>query len=204
MDILDFARLYCSDLHLAKKTKAQFGVLAFDLGEVAPDPHPPERRAYTEVKERISDTGPSGPWIVQNRKWSPVETLVVQDGAYALDRQGDYRADTYGRRETICSERWLLGGLAGYLKPYFQAFGRFPLSVSVYTVMTPCPACNSYLRRFPTSPHNTAGKQGGGATIGKWYLAYSTNYDFAYADAATGDRATSDLGTAGWVVRKDE
>jgi hypothetical protein len=70
--------------------------------------------------------------------------------------------------------------------------------------MTPCPACNSYLRRFPTSPHNTAGKQGGGATIGKWYLAYSTNYDFAYADAATGDRATSDLGTAGWVVRKDE
>jgi len=116
LDILDFVRLYCSDLHLAKKTKAQFGVLAFDLGEVAPDSHQPERRAYTEVKEGIGDTGPSGPWIVQNRKWSPVETLAVQDGAYALDRQGDSRAGTYGRRETICSERWLLGGLAGYPK----------------------------------------------------------------------------------------
>ena len=160
LDILDFVRLYCSDLHLAKKTKAQFGVLAFDLGEVAPDSHQPERRAYTEVKEGIGDTGPSGPWIVQNRKWSPVETLAVQDGAYALDRQGDSRAGTYGRRETICSERWLLGGLADTQKPYVRAFGRFPLSVSVYTVMTPCPACNSYLRRFPASPHNMVGQSG--------------------------------------------
>jgi hypothetical protein len=36
VDILDFVRQFSSDLSLAKKTKRQYGVLAFDLGEVGP------------------------------------------------------------------------------------------------------------------------------------------------------------------------
>src|SRR5262249_55540929 len=109
----------------AKKTKSQYGVLAFDLGQAAPGPHPPECKLVTVVNDRIDAASPSGPWIVQTRNWSPVQTLVVKDGSYALDRQGDYRAETYGKSEKICSERWLLGGLAGYRKPYYAAYVDF-------------------------------------------------------------------------------
>jgi hypothetical protein len=202
MDILDFVRQFCTDLQLAKKTKYQYGVLAFDLGEVGPDPHAPECKPVTVVDERIGAAGPSGPWVVQNRNWSPVDTLVVKEGSYALDKKGDYRAETYGKSEKICSERWLLGGISGYLKPYYAAYGRFPLSVSLYSVMTPCKKCNAYMRRFPSANHTVVGQQASG-TIGRWYFAYSDNYDWNYDDVATGDAATAELGLSGWVVRKD-
>ena len=201
MDILEYVRQFCTDLQLAKKTKYQYGVLAFDLGQIAPDPHPPECKPVTVVDDRFDAVGPSGPWVVQNRNWSPVETLVVKDGSYALDRQRDCRAETYGKSEKICSERWLLGGLSGYLKPYYAAYGRFPLSVSLYSVMTPCKKCNAYMRRFPGSNHTVVGRQASG-TMGQWYFAYSDNYDWDYGDVATGDAATAELSLSGWVVRK--
>jgi hypothetical protein len=201
MDILTFVRQFCSDLKLVKKTKYQYGVLAFDLGEVGPNSHPPEFKSVAVADDRVNAAGPSGPWIVQNRNWSPVAAPVIRDGNYALDRQGDYRAETYGKSEKICSERWLLGGLSGYLKSYVSVYGRFPLSVSLYSVMTPCKKCNAYMRRFPSAAHTVIGERTS-ATIGTWYFAYSENYDWDYADAATGDAATVGLASLGWVVRK--
>ena len=188
--------------NLPRRRRYQHGVLAFDLGEVGPDLHPPEFKPVTVVDDRVNATGPSGPWIVQNRNWSPVTTLVIKEANYSLDRQGDHRAETYGKSEKICSERWLLGGLSGYLKPYVSAYGRFPLSVSLYSVMTPCKKCNAYMRRFPSATHAVVGEQRS-ATIGRWYFAYSDNYDWDYEDTAAGDAATGELRSLGWVVRKD-
>jgi hypothetical protein len=159
LDILDFVRLYCSDLHLAKKTKVQFGVLAFDLGEVAPDPHQPERRAYTEVKEGIGDTGPSGPWIVQKSGRRSKPWRCRTEPMHWTGRAILALAHTVAARRSAQSDGFS-ADLPDTQKPYVRAFGRFPLSVSVYTVMTPCPACNSYLRRFPASPHNMVGQSG--------------------------------------------
>ena len=36
MNILDYTRQFCLDIQRTKKTKYQFGVLAFDLGEIGP------------------------------------------------------------------------------------------------------------------------------------------------------------------------
>jgi hypothetical protein len=204
MDILEYTRQFCSGLQLAKKTKYQFGVLAFDLGEIGPDPHPPKFECVTAANFKIGAAGPSGPWIVQNQHWTPVMTLAVdKDGNYAREKKsGDYRVGSHAESgETICSERWLLGGLSGYLKPYFKEYGRLPLSVSLYSVMTPCSRCNAYMRRYPGSKHTILGEQTVG-TVGRWYFAYSQNYPAEYFDDAAGDRATAELGSSGWNISK--
>jgi hypothetical protein len=105
MDILEYVRQFCTDLQLAKKTKYQYGVLAFDLGEVGPNPHPPDFKPVTVVDDRVEAAGPSGPWIVQSRNWSPVGTLVAKDGSYALDRRG-----TIGPKPTAAVRRFARSG----------------------------------------------------------------------------------------------
>lgn len=188
MDILEYTRQFCSGLQLAKKTKYQFGVLAFDLGEIGPDPHPPKFECVTAANFKIDAAGPSGPWIKTETMREKRNRVITEWGA------------TLKVAKPSARKRWLLGGLSGYLKPYFKEYDRLPLSVSLYSVMTPCSRCNAYMRRYPGSKHTILGEQT--VTVGRWYFAYSQNYPAEYFDDAAGHRATAELGSSGWNISK--
>ena len=201
MNVGEYVGLHMSGLRLSRATEQQFGVLAFDLGEVGPDPHPPPLVAQSSLDDRPSSGSPSGPWGVQVRQWRPALTLAeAGDGAYRLDKHGDLLVAEYGSPSKICSERWLLGGLSGYLRRYQRAHGRMPLSVSLFTLMTPCEKCNAYMRRFPGAAHLPLGAAEGG-TIGVWNLWYTKDY-IGYATPAEGDARTRELTNYGWRVTK--
>ncbi len=132
---------------------------------------------------------------------APPRTLATTgDGAYKLDRHGDPLISEYEKPSKVCSERWLLGGLAGYLRRYHRAHGRMPLSVSLFTLMTPCENCNAYMRRFPGATHSPLGSAVSGS-IGAWHLWYTENY-VGYATPAEGDAKTKELIGHGWSVTK--
>ena len=118
MDILKFVQTYCAGFKLSSRTNSQFGVLAFDLGDVSAA-HPPKEQNYTTVNDEVVEGQPSGPWSVQVRSWKPVVELVVENGKYKVDKNGELIAKSYGEKEIICSERWLLAGLPRYLEAYY-------------------------------------------------------------------------------------
>jgi hypothetical protein len=200
VNILEYVRHCFPSPQLSGKTQDQFGVLAFDLGEVGPNPRPPPIQVQRTVQDKdhpSAAVSPSGPWAVQVRNWSSALKLqTTPEGTYKLDKpkrgkEPDYLIASYGSRSKICSERWLLGGLTGYLKRYHDAYGRLPLSVSLYSFMMPCAACNGYMRGFPGALHTPLdGKEG--ATIPKWYLAYTADYTMSDPDKARSDRKPTD------------
>jgi hypothetical protein len=187
---------------MSNRTEKQFGVLAFDLGEIGPNSHPPQVKSYTQITHNISDSGPSGPWIIQTNYWRPVWSLSeTPEGYNRLDRHGDYIPESFGSRENIHSEKWLMGGLNGYLETYHKAHRRMPLSVNLYSYMAPCGRCVEYLKRFPGGKHAIRDSDAT-VSIGRWYIGYSANYDREYPDIRAADVVVGELGKHGWTVIK--
>lgn len=199
MDIFNLVSDLKKYIKMSGKTNSQFGIIVFDIDELRlEDLNLKEGSIINDEPEALS---PFGPWFVQTHSWAPVKELVTRrDGSYALDKNGEHIAKSHGHRETICSERWLLGGFTAYLKKYMDAKGAIPKSVTLFSLMTPCSKCNTYMQRFPAGKHE--GQSGSSYQIGRWNLAYTKNYDKEYKSASDGDSAASSLTNFGWTVRK--
>ena len=192
----------------SKKTEIQFGVLAFDLGIIGNDGHPPPYQ-LSQFSDQLRANSPSGPWCVEIHNWSPA--LEVRE-----TRRG-YTVETSGRRERLHAEEWLMGGLIGYLRRYTNEYGALPVSVALYTVMSPCLQCVHYLERFPRATYPRRNQ--GGGTIPHWNLSYSQVYlrpvenpdpqpprfsrftKDGYGDSAEATARVNGLRSFGWNVR---